>query len=193
MTNDMQANILGAAMALFAKDGFDGVSMRQLAAAVGVTLATLYHYFPDKQALYDAAIREAFEYMTKRMIEATRSDLKGEARLRSFLRALVSLQISDAQEVRLVDRELLEARPETLAKLGSDLFQKPLAALTSIVQELAPQAPAQEMAEHIIAAAYGAAKLRVVRIHMKGVEYLCELDGIVESLTRTTLAALRGF
>ena len=189
----MQANILRNAVALFAKDGFDGVSMRQLASSVGITLATVYHYFPDKQALYDAAIRSAFEYMTKRMIEAARSDLEGEARLRGFLRALVTLQISDAQEVRLVDRELLEARPETLSKLGSDLFQEPLAALTEVVRQLSPRAPAQELAEHIIAAAYGAAKLRVVRVHVKGVEYLCELDGIVDSLTRTTLATLRGF
>lgn len=189
----MRANILRNAVELFAKDGFDGVSMRQLAGSVGVTLAAVYHYFPDKQALYDAAIHDAFAYMTRCMIEATRSNLRGEARLRSFLKSQVALLLSDAQEVRLVDRELLEARPETLAKLGSDLFVKPHAALTEIVRELAPDAPAEELAEHIIAGAYGAARLRVIRRQLKGVEYLSELDGIVESLMRTTLATLRGF
>jgi len=37
---------------LFANSGFSGVSMRHIAKAVGVSIATLYHHFPDKQALY---------------------------------------------------------------------------------------------------------------------------------------------
>jgi AcrR family transcriptional regulator len=180
-------------MTLFARDGFDGVSIRQLSAAVGVTLATLYHYFPDKQTLYDDAVHEAFAYMTRRMVAATESDQHGEARLRSFLHALVSLQVSDAVEVRLVDRELLEARPETLARLGGQLFQRPPEALAEILLELAPQAPAKDIAEHVIASAYGAVKLRAVRLHVKGMAHLCELDGIVESLNQMTMAVLRGF
>jgi AcrR family transcriptional regulator len=191
MANDMQANILRHALVLFAEQGYEGVSVRNIASAAGITLPLIYHYFPDKQAVYDAAVHDAFAYMTERMIGAVRVDLLGEAKLRAFLEQLVELQAAGAPEVRLVDRELMEARPETMAKLGADLFQRPHDALAQIIRELAPHAPAQEVAEHIIAATYGAVKLRAIRIHVKGVERLAEVPGIVDSLVAFTLAALR--
>lgn len=39
------------ALALFARHGFAAVSMRQIAAEVGVQAGALYNYIPDKQAL----------------------------------------------------------------------------------------------------------------------------------------------
>ncbi len=190
MANDMQANILRRALVLFAEQGFEGVSMRNIAAAAETTLPLIYHYFPDKQALYDAAVREAFSYMTDRMLLAARSRASGEARLRAFLEKLVELQTSGAPEVRLVDRELLEARPETMMKLGSDLFQRPHDALVQIIEELAPAAAAQEIAEHLIAATYGTVKLRSVRAHLKGMKHLREVSGIVDSLTAFALSVI---
>lgn len=187
----MQANILRQALALFAAQGYEGVSVRNIASAAGVTLPLIYHYFPDKQAVYDAAVHDAFAYMTVRMVKATQSGLTGEARLRAFLETLVELQSSGAPEVRLVDRELLEARPETMSRLGADLFQKPHDALVEIIRELAPAAPVEEIAEHVIAAAYGAVKLRSVRVHLRGVERLRETRGIAESLYNFTMSALR--
>lgn len=43
--------IFEVACRLFAQRGFDGVSMRDIAEACGVSKATLYHYFPDKDSL----------------------------------------------------------------------------------------------------------------------------------------------
>jgi AcrR family transcriptional regulator len=192
MANDMQANILRHALVLFAQDGFEGVSMRNIAAAADTKLPLIYHYFPDKQALYDAAVSEAFSYMTERMVQAAHARSDGKARLRAFLQKLVELQASSAPEVRLVDRELLEARPETMMKLGPDLFQRPHDALVEIIQDLAPGAAAQEIAEHLIAVTYGTVKLRTVRTHLKGIKRLREVSGIVDSLTSFALAALGG-
>src|SRR5215470_18033497 len=107
MASDTQAQILRISIGLFAQKGFEGVSMRDIAGAAGAKLATIYHHFPDKQALYDAALGRAMAYMTEGMVSAARSEERGERRLRSFLRDLVMLQMSDAPEVRLVDRELL--------------------------------------------------------------------------------------
>ncbi|WP_457423365.1 TetR/AcrR family transcriptional regulator [Roseateles sp. P5_E7] len=46
-----RADILAAAAALFADQGFSATSMNQVAEACGVAKPTLYHYFEDKQAL----------------------------------------------------------------------------------------------------------------------------------------------
>jgi AcrR family transcriptional regulator len=48
--------ILDAALDRFAARGFQGTSVREIARAVGVNEATLYHYFPSKAAILDAII-----------------------------------------------------------------------------------------------------------------------------------------
>jgi AcrR family transcriptional regulator len=49
--------ILQAAISLFAEDGFDAVSTREIAASAGVHQPVIAHYFGDKQGLYDACAR----------------------------------------------------------------------------------------------------------------------------------------
>jgi AcrR family transcriptional regulator len=51
--------ILAAALECFAKSGFSGTRMDDVAAASGVTKGTLYLYFPNKQALFEAVVRGA--------------------------------------------------------------------------------------------------------------------------------------
>lgn len=53
-----QAAIREAATQLIARHGYDGVSMRQLAAEVGVQAAALYRYFPTKEALLFTLMHE---------------------------------------------------------------------------------------------------------------------------------------
>ena len=50
-----------AAMALFREKGFDATTMRDVAAAAGMSLGAAYHYFPSKEAIvmaYYAGIQE---------------------------------------------------------------------------------------------------------------------------------------
>jgi len=49
--DDHRTQILTAAAALFARRGFTAATMNELAAASGVSKATLYHYFADKTEL----------------------------------------------------------------------------------------------------------------------------------------------
>lgn len=48
---ELRGRILDAARKLFAEHGFDAVTMRQIAGAIGYTATTLYSYFPDKMSL----------------------------------------------------------------------------------------------------------------------------------------------
>jgi AcrR family transcriptional regulator len=49
------ATILRAAMRLFAERGFDGVSVRDIAAAAGVSASLVIHHYSSKQGLKEAA------------------------------------------------------------------------------------------------------------------------------------------
>lgn len=48
--------ILASALDLFARQGFAGTSMRQIAAEVGIQASSLYNHFPGKEALFSALI-----------------------------------------------------------------------------------------------------------------------------------------
>lgn len=62
---EVRNRILAAARKQFAVHGYDGVSMRWLAAAIGYTAAALYYYFPDKERLIEALCVEDFSQLTR--------------------------------------------------------------------------------------------------------------------------------
>src|SRR5262245_58942355 len=53
---DQRDRILEVTLGLMARAGARGTSMRAVAAACGLNVATLYHYFPSKRELLQAAI-----------------------------------------------------------------------------------------------------------------------------------------
>jgi AcrR family transcriptional regulator len=57
--------LLDAARAIFAKGGLEGLSVRQVAAAAGLSPMAMYRHFADKDALVDALMRDGFEVWEK--------------------------------------------------------------------------------------------------------------------------------
>lgn len=62
--------ILDAAEALFAKHGFDGVSMRKVAEAAGVDLALSSYHFGNKRGLFDAVLLRRAEVLNETRLAA---------------------------------------------------------------------------------------------------------------------------
>src|ERR1700735_5721025 len=50
--------ILQIALSLMSQRGVDGTSMRDLASAAGLNVASLYHYFPSKRDLLESVLAE---------------------------------------------------------------------------------------------------------------------------------------
>src|ERR671922_997410 len=46
---------------LFARHGYEELSMARIAGAAGISKALLYHYFPSKQAYFSATLEQAAE------------------------------------------------------------------------------------------------------------------------------------
>lgn len=71
--------ILAGARAVFNERGFEGSSMSEIAARAGVSKGTLYNYFPDKQALFGAHVREMCERegMPIFKLDADTGDVRG--------------------------------------------------------------------------------------------------------------------
>lgn len=62
-----RARILSAAMDAFEHEGMQGLSMRKVAARVGLTPMALYRHYADKQALIDAIALEGLEAWRARL------------------------------------------------------------------------------------------------------------------------------
>jgi AcrR family transcriptional regulator len=58
--------LLDVAERLFAEQGYDELSMADIARAAGISKALLYHYFPSKQELFRATLGEAAEELRER-------------------------------------------------------------------------------------------------------------------------------
>jgi TetR/AcrR family transcriptional repressor of mexJK operon len=90
-----RAAILEAAKRLFARDGFGGASMDQIAAEAGVSKLTVYSHFGDKEALFTEAVRAKCEEMLPD--DLFDLELKGPLRqqLRVIAQAFFALISSD--------------------------------------------------------------------------------------------------
>jgi AcrR family transcriptional regulator len=106
--------ILAAAKRLFLTDGFEHVTIRKIAAAVGVTSGALYLYFPDKNAITRAIAEATFEALLARLEEA-RAHFNGNPleRLRAGMHAYVAFGRAHPDEYRLtfLSKMLTEASP----------------------------------------------------------------------------------
>lgn len=71
--DETRARILMAATAEFARKGYDGARLRDVAEAAGVHHALLHHYYGDKEGLFRAVVEKAFAGASSRAFEALRS------------------------------------------------------------------------------------------------------------------------
>jgi len=58
---DTQQAILDAALDVFSSKGFYHASVRDIATAVGIRDSAIYHYFPSKEALFEAIVTKRAE------------------------------------------------------------------------------------------------------------------------------------
>ncbi|MFE7382191.1 TetR/AcrR family transcriptional regulator [Streptomyces zhihengii] len=56
---ERRQQLIGVALELFSHRSPDDVSIDEIAAAAGISRPLVYHYFPGKQSLYEAALRRA--------------------------------------------------------------------------------------------------------------------------------------
>jgi TetR/AcrR family transcriptional regulator len=55
-SEDRRRQLIDTALSFFARQGFEGTTTKEIAAASGVTEAIIFRHFPNKQALYTAVL-----------------------------------------------------------------------------------------------------------------------------------------
>jgi len=67
---ERRQQLIGVALELFAKRSPDEVSIDEIAATAGISRPLVYHYFPGKLSLYEAALKRASEDLASRFVES---------------------------------------------------------------------------------------------------------------------------
>ena len=81
-----RADILAAAMAEFSEHGHAGARIDRIAAASGMSKPMIYNHYGDKDALYVAALREAYVQIRAGEAELRLDELDPSEAIRSLLR-----------------------------------------------------------------------------------------------------------
>src|SRR5690349_12244108 len=79
--------ILASAARLFGERGFEQTSLMDVARAVGVSKAAVYHYFQSKQVLYDEIVIGLLEGLADHVAERVRAEPDPAQRLKTFMLA----------------------------------------------------------------------------------------------------------
>ena len=116
-SKDTKAKIRKAALRLFAERGYNAVSMRDLADAVGMRQGGLYNHFDGKQALLSGLM----ETHMAALLEALDSAMAGiggtRTRLEAFVRHHVAHHLNYPDDVFLAYMEIRSLDPENRARI----------------------------------------------------------------------------
>jgi len=148
---ERRQEILDAAAAIFAEQGFDGTSIADIARRCGGSKALLYHYYQSKEALLFDMLHSHCRLLVETATKALTKNGHPEGQLQQLVRALMQLYMSSRdkhvvllndlhclpvdkqKQIRDLERRVLEVIKDLLAKLRPDL---PVPVLTSLTMYL---------------------------------------------------------
>lgn len=108
--------VRAAAERLFARHGYAAVSMRQIAAEVGVQAGALYLYTPDKQSLLAGLMRDHLEALIASWKAQTHASHPHD-RLRQFVHFHIGYHIDRPDAVFIAYMELRNLEPDRFAEI----------------------------------------------------------------------------
>lgn len=135
--DDKLERILREASAVFAEKGYDRASIREIAAATGISLSGLYYYFDSKEELLFLIQRHCF----RTILERLRRDLEGvegpEERLRILVRNHLRFFVSNMAEMKVLSHEAESLTGEYRARV-TEWMREYTQIAYGILEEMAP-------------------------------------------------------
>jgi AcrR family transcriptional regulator len=115
-TSLRRLDILHAAAQIFRQKGYDAASMQDIASAVGLQKASLYHHVESKQEILLALLDQAMDLLIVDMNAVLRSEVSPDEKLHAAMRAYVGRLAAEADLAAVLLLEYRSLDPELRAR-----------------------------------------------------------------------------
>lgn len=132
--------ILQAARALLASNGYAGLSMRRVAAEVGISLSNVQHYYQSKDALLEALLLYTMDVFQSK-IDAISTAMRSESPIDRFLSTLDMFldEITDpVTHAIFFEIWALSSRNPFASKLMDEMMARERKTIFKLIRDLAP-------------------------------------------------------
>lgn len=114
--------IMDAAIPLFAKRGFAGVSVKELAQAAGVNIALISYYFGGKENLYKKILTIQFQLLAEVVVKVNDKQYSPVGRIKLFVQEMIMLHKRNPDMENLIYGEIVNPTEcyDSIVKKGFD-------------------------------------------------------------------------
>jgi len=130
--------ILSAARSVFARKGFSGTSVREVAESAKVNKALIYYYFKDKMGLYRSVLSDSFEAM--QLIwghKVFRSDKTAREKIQVYIEGFIRFQHQneDLRRILAMEFSVTGEKSRNMKWIAKEYFSKNHATLARILEQ----------------------------------------------------------
>ena len=115
MSTDKKELIIQAAIELFSENGFEGTSIRDLAAKADVNVAMVNYYFGSKEKLFEAMVEQKASFIREKLEEIVNDPNKSEIeKVDMVIENYVNRLVSQHKYHRVIHHELMLQKRQSL-------------------------------------------------------------------------------
>lgn len=131
---ETKALILSNAILLFAKNGYDGMRVDDLASISKVNKATIYYHFKDKSFIFETILLEMAKLILDEVTIKIEKATTIEKKLEAFLDAVIYIITTKRDLARILMQELA-LNSKNLSERAKEEFFKIIEILSTILEE----------------------------------------------------------
>ena len=133
--SDLRPQIISAAKGLLVDQGYHGLSMREIAAAVGVSKAALYYHFQDKEQLLIAILEAYLDEIEATLASIQDQTTQSRARIRLLIKSILNQPAEQRAVIRLASQEMPQLSEASRADFNRLYHRKFLSVIENIIRQ----------------------------------------------------------
>lgn len=203
MADDTRLRILRVAGPIFAENGFERTTIREICAAADVNVASVNYHFGGKQTLYVETVAQAHKQRLQRVPPAAWSpEATPEEQLLVFVTTILKRSLGEGDvgwETRLLMREMLEPT-EACRPVMEEYVRPQWDQLTRILNDFLPVETDEHIRQQIAFSIVGqclhyrvANELVLLLIGDDWQSTPYSIERLAQHITQFSLAAIQGF
>jgi AcrR family transcriptional regulator len=134
-THDSRERILETATRLFIAQGYRGISMREIAEAVGVSKPAIYHHFSDKEALFLAILNRNVQGLSANIQQAHRSSAHSAAAIESIIRIVLEQPVEQRAVLRMATQDMVHLSDQARQKFVEQYYVTFLGTIRAVFEQ----------------------------------------------------------